>query len=70
VHVFAKAFDALHARMEQVAKKPELRSASILEAILGGNYSHFQLQREHLLYIHENGKPPPLPIEKERPTQW
>ena len=47
---FRHAFDALKKRLAEVAAQdPEERAnASVLEAILGGNYEKFERQREYL----------------------
>jgi non-canonical poly(A) RNA polymerase PAPD5/7 len=67
---FSKAYKALHARMVDVQQQPELRGASILEVILGGNYSEFREHREHLRYIAEHGRPPTPPPKEKRHIQW
>lgn len=47
---FRQAFDALKKRLDELARQSvaERANASILEAILGGNYERFERQREYL----------------------
>jgi non-canonical poly(A) RNA polymerase PAPD5/7 len=40
--------------MGELQYSAERRNQSILGCILGGNYSSFKLQREHLAHVHEN----------------
>lgn len=56
VDAFAWAFDELQIRMAALNKTPiaERRNKSILNVILGGNYSQFDIQRAHLEYMHAN----------------
>lgn len=53
VKCFADAYKKLQQRMAELQHSPERRNQSILECILGGNYSSFKLQRDHLAHIHE-----------------
>lgn len=50
---FSDAFNALQTRMKELEALPieERRGQSILGVILGGDYSSFDLQREHLRYL-------------------
>lgn len=50
---FSEAFKQLQARMGSLQHAENRAGASILECIIGGNYSSFKLQREHLAHVHE-----------------
>jgi non-canonical poly(A) RNA polymerase PAPD5/7 len=52
---FSIAFNDLSQRIGQVATSPQdnRRNQSLLHCILGGNYTSFELQREHLAHVHE-----------------
>lgn len=50
---FSHAFDDLQFRMGDLYKDANRQGQSILTVILGGNYTSFQLQREHLAHVHE-----------------
>jgi non-canonical poly(A) RNA polymerase PAPD5/7 len=52
---FSSAFSELSKRMGQIATSPQESrpNQSLLQCILGGNYTSFELQREHLAHVHE-----------------
>jgi non-canonical poly(A) RNA polymerase PAPD5/7 len=52
---FRQALDTLRRRMGELAgqEPAERADASILEAVLGGNYENFDRQREYLRRLHE-----------------
>jgi len=39
--------------MGELQYSADRRNQSILECIIGGNYTSFRLQREHLAHVHE-----------------
>lgn len=47
---FADAFRSLQKRMGELSTKsiPDRKDQSILEVIIGGDYSQFDIQRDHL----------------------
>ncbi|KAE9377003.1 hypothetical protein N431DRAFT_401649 [Stipitochalara longipes BDJ] len=51
---FSKSYDALQKRMGELQYSANRRKQSILGCIIGGNYTSFKLQREHLAHVHEN----------------
>lgn len=54
VDAFAWAYDELQARMSELSKLPiaERRNQSILDVIIGADYSSFDIQRNHLEYMY------------------
>lgn len=52
---FSRAFDTLQEKMFELHRAvfSERRGQSILGTILAGNYSSYDLQREHLRRVHE-----------------
>ncbi|KAG9235658.1 hypothetical protein BJ875DRAFT_541977 [Amylocarpus encephaloides] len=50
---FSRAHKDLQERMDYLQKLPERTKESILDCVLGGNYESFELQRNHLQYLHE-----------------
>lgn len=50
MYYFSVAYKELQARMSKASSSA---SESILEVIMGGNYSSFRHQREHLRKVHE-----------------
>ncbi|TVY33814.1 Poly(A) RNA polymerase protein [Lachnellula occidentalis] len=50
---FSKAYRDLQKRMGDLQVSPNRVNESILGCILGGNYSSFDLQRNHLAHVHE-----------------
>jgi len=50
---FASSYKALQDTMGNLRHSTNRRNKSILGCILGGNYSSFKLQRDHLLHVHE-----------------
>lgn len=53
---FSQAFDDLFKRMNELSTKsiPDRRNQSILDVVLGGDYSSFDIQRQHLDRIFQN----------------
>jgi len=51
---FSYAYKDLTDRMADISHSDDRKYASILGCILGGNYSSFKLQREHLAHVYEN----------------
>lgn len=51
--LFSECHKILKDRMLSVQYSPDRHCESILGAIIGGNYSSFKLQREHLAHVHE-----------------
>jgi non-canonical poly(A) RNA polymerase PAPD5/7 len=53
---FSDAYEALQKRMSELSLMPieNRRYQSILGVILGGNYSSFDIQREHLRRCYES----------------
>lgn len=51
---FSEAYNALRDRMDDLESQTieERKGQSILGVILGGDYISFELQREHLRYLH------------------
>ncbi|CZR61247.1 related to DNA-directed DNA polymerase [Phialocephala subalpina] len=54
VNLFSECYGNLQARLSHLQYSPERRCQSILGSIIGGNYSSFRLQREHLAHVHEH----------------
>ncbi|RFU24261.1 hypothetical protein B7463_g12075, partial [Scytalidium lignicola] len=50
---FSDAYNALQSTMVSLQFSDTRENASILGCVIGGNYSSFQLQREHLAHVHE-----------------
>jgi non-canonical poly(A) RNA polymerase PAPD5/7 len=55
---FAHAHQELTERMVQLAQDPDRAGQSILEVILGGNYSSFEKQRKYLEKLSKEGYRP------------
>ncbi|GAB1316175.1 hypothetical protein MFIFM68171_06385 [Madurella fahalii] len=53
--LFAQAHQDLTERMARLAQDPNRRGQSILEVIMGGNYSSFQKQRDYLELLSRQG---------------
>ncbi|KAL3424418.1 poly(A) RNA polymerase cid14 [Phlyctema vagabunda] len=51
---FSKAFQLLQARMGHLQNAKDRKHESILGCLLAGDYTTFDLQREHLAHIHEH----------------
>lgn len=54
VNLFSECYKNLQSRLAHLQYSPERRCQSILGSIIGGNYSSFSLQREHLAHVHEH----------------
>ncbi|KAH6617688.1 hypothetical protein B0J18DRAFT_258448 [Chaetomium sp. MPI-SDFR-AT-0129] len=68
---FARAHEDLTERMAQLAQDPRNASQSILEVIMGGNYSSFETQRNYLELLSKEGYRPPTrpsndPLDRDR----
>ena len=57
---FASAHQELTQRMAQLAQDPNRAGQSILEVILGGNYSSFENQRNYLELLAKQGYRPTI----------
>jgi len=53
IKCFSTCYDALQKRMGELQYSTNRQKQSILGCILGGNYTSFKLQREHLAHVHE-----------------
>lgn len=68
--LFAQAHQDLTERMARVAHDPNRRGQSILEVIMGGNYSSFQKQRDYLELLSRQGgggRPMKQPASQKAP---
>lgn len=50
---FSHSYEKLQDTMAKLQYSPTRRNQSILGCVLAGNYSSFELQREHLRHVHE-----------------
>jgi non-canonical poly(A) RNA polymerase PAPD5/7 len=51
--VFSDSYERLQKRMAELAYSSERQNQSILSVIIGGDYTSFKQQRDHLAHIHE-----------------